>query len=131
MILDLFRALGLKVYLKKLRLHKYCATFIKYSYEEFLQLNDETLKQDGVTLGARGKILKSIEKIRNRPQKLKELLITIEVVQVSSNNIFSDTDYKSIISLEEFENVMQHFFCYRRLKHNQKRNTIYKLFLMS
>ena len=96
MIFNFFRALGLKVYLKKLRLHKYCATFIKYSYEEFLQLNDETLKKDGVTLGARGKILKSIEKIRNRPEKLKELLITIEVVQVSPNNIFPDTGYKSL-----------------------------------
>ena len=106
----MFRALGLKVYLKKLRLHKYCATFIKYSYEEFLQLNDETLKKDGVTLGARGKILKSIEKIRNRPEKLKELLITIEVVQVSPNNIFPGTGYKSVILFEDVENVMQHFF---------------------
>ena len=53
---------------------------IHFSRLEFLQLNDDTLKRDGVTLGARGKILKSIEKIRNRPEKLKELLITIEVL---------------------------------------------------
>ena len=78
--------LGLKVYLKKLRLHKYCATFLKYNYEEFLKLNDETLKQDGVTMGARGKILKSIEKIHRRPDRLRELLKNIEV----SNN-FSST----------------------------------------
>ena len=70
---------GLKVYLKKLRLHKYSATFLKYTYEEFLSLNDERLKSDGVTLGARGKILKSIDKIHRRPEKLWELLRSIEV----------------------------------------------------
>ena len=76
---DTFVISGLKVYLKKLRLHKYCATFLKYSYEDFLALNDETLKQDGVTMGARGKILKSIEKIHRRPERLLELLSGIEV----------------------------------------------------
>ena len=74
--------LGLKVYLKKLRLHKYCATFLKYSYEEFLSLNDETLNRDGVTLGARGKILKSIEKIHRRPEKLWELFKRLEVCKM-------------------------------------------------
>ena len=70
---------GLKVYLKKLRLHKYCATFLKYTYEEFINLDDEILKRDGVTLGARGKIMKSLEKIHRRPERLRELLKTIEV----------------------------------------------------
>ncbi len=74
---------GLKVYLKKLRLHKYSATFLKYSYEEFLSLNDEILKLDGVTLGARGKILKSIEKIHRRPEKLRDLLTSIEVCKAN------------------------------------------------
>ena len=70
---------GLKIYLKKLRLHKYCATFLKYTYEEFINLDDDTLKRDGVTLGARGKIMKSLEKIHKRPDRLQELLETIEV----------------------------------------------------
>ena len=70
---------GLKIYLKKLRLHKYCATFLKYTYDEFINLDDETLKRDGVTLGARGKIMKSLEKIHRRPERLQELLKTIEV----------------------------------------------------
>ena len=71
------------MYLKKLRLHKYCATFLKYTYEEFLALSDETLQKDGVTMGARGKILKSIEKIHRRHEKLRELLLSIEVSNIS------------------------------------------------
>ena len=76
---------GLKIYLKKLRLHKYCATFLKYTYDEFINLDDETLKRDGVTLGARGKIMKSLEKIHRRPERLLELLKTIEVCIFNSS----------------------------------------------
>ena len=42
------------------------------TYEELLQLNDEVLEKKNVTMGARGKILKYIGHIKDRPITIKE-----------------------------------------------------------
>ena len=64
--------LEIREWLKSLRLHKYTKMLLEISYEELLQLSDETLEKKNVTMGARGKILKYISHIRDRPNTLKQ-----------------------------------------------------------
>ena len=52
---------------------------LEMSYEELLQLNDETLGKKNVTMGARGKILKYIGHIRDRPNTLKQCTRDLKV----------------------------------------------------
>lgn len=61
-------------WLKHLRLHKYTDYFSSLSYEEILALNDDKLIESKITLGARKKILTNIEKLRNRPERIRELI---------------------------------------------------------
>ena len=61
----------LREWLKSLRLHKYTKILLEVNYEELLTLTDETLEKKNVTMGARGKILKYIGHIKERPQTLK------------------------------------------------------------
>ena len=69
----------IREWLKSLRLHKYTKILLELSYEELLQLNDEVLERKNVTLGARGKILKYIGHIKERPRTIKKLGKDIEV----------------------------------------------------
>ena len=69
----------IREWLKSLRLHKYTKLLLEYSYEEFLELTDEKLEKRNVTLGARGKIIKNIGLIKERPQNLKDLAKELEV----------------------------------------------------
>jgi len=71
----------LRDWLKSLRLHKYTRVLLELTYEEFLDVTEDQLEKKGVTLGARGKILKNIGFIKQRPQKINEL---IEMLDVSS-----------------------------------------------
>jgi len=61
-------------WLKHLRLHKYTDYFTNMSYDEILALDDDKLVESNITLGARKKILSNIEKLRNRPRRIKELV---------------------------------------------------------
>ena len=70
----------IREWLKSLRLHKYTKLLLEYSYEEFLELTDEKLEKRQVTLGARGKIIKNIGLIKERPQKIKDLTKELEVI---------------------------------------------------
>ena len=74
----------IREWLKSLRLHKYTKLILEYTYEEFLDLTDETLEKRNVTLGARGKIIKNIGLVKYRPQKLKEMAKELEVIFKSS-----------------------------------------------
>ena len=47
------------------------------SYDEILSLNDEKLIESKITLGARKKILTNIEKLKNRPERIKQLINVI------------------------------------------------------
>ena len=42
------------------------------TYEELLELNDDVLDKKNVTMGARGKILKYVGHIKDRPNTLKQ-----------------------------------------------------------
>jgi len=67
-------------WLRSLRLHKYNPVLVDLTYERFLQLTDEQLEKRGFTLGARGKLLKHISLIKERPQRLLELDRKLETV---------------------------------------------------
>ncbi|XP_040565411.1 uncharacterized protein smg [Lepeophtheirus salmonis] len=62
-----------KEWLKSLRLHKYTALLESMSYDEMLGLTEKGLEEREVTLGARGKILKSIQQVKDRPIIIKDL----------------------------------------------------------
>ena len=70
---------GIRDWLKSLRLHKYTKILLEVKYEELLELTDEDLEKKGVTLGARGKILKNVGFMKDRPNLLNEICINLEV----------------------------------------------------
>ena len=79
---------GLLDWLKSLRLHKYAKILLELSYEQLLDLTDEELKAKGLTFGARGKILKNIGFMKQRPNLLAELSFNLDVstiIQPSQN----------------------------------------------
>lgn len=90
----------IREWLKSLRLHKYTKILLEITYEELLQLTDDVLERKGVTLGARGKILKNITLIKERPQKMKELSFALE--DVAKTN---DTEKLNKI-LRELESIV-------------------------
>uniref|UniRef100_A0A0K0FMD7 Protein Smaug (inferred by orthology to a D. melanogaster protein) n=1 Tax=Strongyloides venezuelensis TaxID=75913 RepID=A0A0K0FMD7_STRVS len=53
-------------WLKDLRLHKYTPFFLSIKYETFLALSDDMLVEVGVTIGARRKILQSVNTLKER-----------------------------------------------------------------
>ena len=60
-------------WLKSLRLHKYAQLFAQLTYEEMLALTEEQLAAQGVTKGARHKIIISIRKLKERYNTLCQL----------------------------------------------------------
>lgn len=58
-------------WLKNLRLHKYTELFSELTYEQMMNLTDKDLLKHNVTLGARKKILASIEKLKRREELIK------------------------------------------------------------
>ena len=62
----------IREWLKSLRLHKYTKILLEMTYEELLELNDDVLDKKNVTMGARGKILKYVGHIKDRPSTLKQ-----------------------------------------------------------
>ncbi|XP_044254975.1 protein Smaug homolog 1 [Tribolium madens] len=60
-------------WLKSLRLHKYSWVFHNLTYQQMLDLSDDTLQAIGITKGARHKLLLSIAKLKERSTMLTEL----------------------------------------------------------
>eukprot|EP00800_Vazella_pourtalesii_P019311 TRINITY_DN6505_c0_g2_i3.p1 TRINITY_DN6505_c0_g2~~TRINITY_DN6505_c0_g2_i3.p1 ORF type:complete len:834 (-),score=179.19 TRINITY_DN6505_c0_g2_i3:167-2668(-) len=60
-------------WLKSLRLHKYQDIFTHLSYKEMLYMDESKLECENVTMGARHKILQSIQKLSSRLQLLNTL----------------------------------------------------------
>jgi hypothetical protein len=68
-------------WLHQLRLKKYINTIAGLSYEEMMSITeDELIKQD-VTAGARGKIIREIEKLKNRSFTLNNLKKVTKIIQ--------------------------------------------------
>ncbi len=72
-------------WLKSLRLHKYTRLLIDYKYEELLTLSEADLEKKKVTTGARGKILKEVAAIRERPARIRDLSAEIDAVSKSND----------------------------------------------
>ena len=70
----------LQEWLKSLRLHKYTLLLLEFTYEELLGLTEADLERKRVTTGARGKILKEIATVKERPTKMRELAAQVEAV---------------------------------------------------
>ena len=102
----LFFFTDIREWLKSLRLHKYTKLILEYTYEEFLDLTDETLEKRNVTLGARGKIIKNIGLVKYRPQKLNEMAKELEV----------DISLKKLFSLLFF--ILHFFFLFQEVSHS-------------
>lgn len=82
------------VWLKSLRLHKYSPLLCNLTYDELLALDESTLESQGVTKGARHKIVLSISKLKERHKQL----VQIEKDVMNGGNLFSClNDLKSII----------------------------------
>ncbi|CAH1262380.1 SAMD4B [Branchiostoma lanceolatum] len=60
-------------WLKSLRLHKYAPLFSQLTYDEMMNLTEEQLEAQGVTKGARHKIVLSIQKLKERQTVLQQL----------------------------------------------------------
>lgn len=61
------------VWLKSLRLHKYSPLLCNLTYDELLALDEATLETQGVTKGARHKIVLSINKLKERHTQLVQI----------------------------------------------------------
>lgn len=61
-------------WLKNIKLHKYTCFFENMTYDELVGLNDQKMIDANITLGARKKILGCIDKITERPTRLKQLI---------------------------------------------------------
>lgn len=82
-------------WLNQLRLKKYINTIAGLSYEEMMSITDDDLIKRGViSIGARGKIIREIEKLKNRSSVLNNLKQTIN---------FNDKDKLSILVKDLYE----------------------------
>lgn len=70
-------------WLKSLRLHKYFNLFAQLSYEQMLNLDDDYLVAQGVTKGARNKMLVSIQKLKARKNILTTMIYDIQHNSIS------------------------------------------------
>ncbi len=65
--------------MKSLRLHKYTDRLLSLTYEELLNLTEDELRRMEFTDGARGKFMKHLALITERPGKIRELRKTLDV----------------------------------------------------
>lgn len=77
-------------WLKSLRLHKYAFLFAHLTFEEMLTLTEEGLEQQGVTKGARHKIVLSIGKLKDRVNQLKQLSDQMSNDKESLRNVLTE-----------------------------------------
>ncbi|MPC19094.1 Protein Smaug 2 [Portunus trituberculatus] len=86
------------VWLKSLRLHKYSPLLCNLTYEELLALDETTLEAQGVTKGARHKIVLSINKLKERHTQL----VQIEKEVMSGGHLLSCLNELKAIILTPF-----------------------------
>ena len=66
--------------MKSLRLHKYTDRLLGLTYDDLLTLTDGDLQKMVFTEGAKGKFMKQLTLIRERPAKIKELKKQLEEI---------------------------------------------------
>ncbi|XP_050692028.1 protein Smaug homolog 2-like isoform X3 [Eriocheir sinensis] len=86
------------VWLKSLRLHKYSPLLCNLTYDELLALDEATLETQGVTKGARHKIVLSINKLKERHTQL----VQIEKEVMSGGHLLSCLNELKAIILTPF-----------------------------
>lgn len=71
-VLYMFLIKDVAAWLKRIRLHKYSLQLSNYTFEEMLQLNDESLLNLEFTVGAKDKLIRELDKLRNTPNILRD-----------------------------------------------------------
>lgn len=80
-------------WLKSLRLHKYSPLFAHLTYDEMLELTEEGLEAQGVTKGARHKIVLSIGKLKERVIHLKQIYEEMSADRESLKNALNEVKW--------------------------------------
>jgi hypothetical protein len=80
-------------WLKSLRLHKYAFLFAHLTFDEMLSLNEEKLEVQGVTKGARHKIVLSVSKLRERSQHMKKVFEEMTGEKESIRNALNEVKW--------------------------------------
>lgn len=81
------------MWLKSLRLHKYSFLFAHITFDEMMELNEESLEAQGVTKGARHKIVLSIAKLRDRVPHLKQIFEELTSDKESIRNALNEVKW--------------------------------------
>lgn len=80
-------------WLKSIKLHKYTELFTQMTYVDLMEVTDEKLIKANITLGARKKILTHIDKLKDRPARLRQLIQILD-------------DKKCLINDSTLENIL-------------------------
>ena len=79
-------------WLKLLRLHKYTELMMGFTYEEMIHLTEEQLEKQGVTKGARRKIITNIQKLLDRPKMLEEINMQLEKEDCNVKKVLTELE---------------------------------------
>ena len=89
-------------WLKLLRLHKYTDLIMSMTYEEMINLSEDKLEVEGVTKGARTKILSNIQKLKDRPSILLDISRQLQMENCNMRKVLTDMEVllKSPVKME-------------------------------
>jgi len=89
-------------WLKLLRLHKYTDLMMSMTYEEMINLTEDKLEVEGVTKGARTKILSNIQKLKDRPSILLDISRQLQMENCNMRKVLTDMEVllKSPVKME-------------------------------
>ena len=79
-------------WLKLLRLHKYTELMMSFTYEEMIHLTEDQLERQGVTKGARRKIIQNIQKLLDRPKMLADINIQLEKEDCNVKKVLTELE---------------------------------------
>ena len=79
-------------WLKLLRLHKYTELMMSLSYDQMIHLTEEQLEKQGVTKGARRKIITNIQKLLDRPKILAEINSQLEAEDCNVKKVLTELE---------------------------------------
>ena len=79
-------------WLKLLRLHKYTDLIMNLTYDEMMNLTESQLEAEGVTKGARTKILANIQKLRDRPGIIADINKLLDSDDCNVRKVLTDLE---------------------------------------
>ena len=79
-------------WLKLLRLHKYTELMMSLSYDQMIHLTEDQLEKQGVTKGARRKIITNIQKLLDRPRILAEINSQLEAEDCNVKKVLTELE---------------------------------------